>query len=464
MDLTTEFNILGKWFLPYKEHQSCFGELGYSFSGGLQLKIFGSLTGTEHILKSKHNFVIDCIWGKTEDGKCVTALSAFGQEFGSDGLIQSRYILEYVCLSSTHFLTIETDQFDLVSLNFNCSESFFSSLYNRIKRKERDGNGNIQTLQHEGTHPKEIYRDGIFDASLFFDYTSSFSHTKSAEFSFSQTVYLNSTFNSPLPFEEAVTYSKNIRALFSFFSVSKVFIKKFSIRERESKEIFAVLFFQENKANIEKLGLGDLLLQYREMEGEFEQSFKWWVSNKEYVTYGLSLYQQFVYSIGLTSVQKFLNIVFALETLHATFFDGKNFTDDEYRTFKNQKKLFQMDELFRARFNECISNFNTMSFKKRIQELFELNRQLMGEYIDNIDDFASKVRDQRNYYAHKHSIEGMNLIPLEHLDYYVFMCKLIFDVTLLKLIGISENNVKTVLNRDFIFGYYKEKKPTSNVS
>ena len=65
------------------------------------------------------------------------------------------------------------------------------------------------------------------------------------------------------------------------------------------------------------------------MDGEFEKVFKWWIDHKEYVTYGLSLYQQFVYSIELTSVQKFLNIVFALETLHATFFDKKNFTDEE---------------------------------------------------------------------------------------------------------------------------------------
>jgi hypothetical protein len=459
VDLTKEFTVEGKWSLPHQLQQFCYGEFSYSFSRGLELKIFGSLIGTDTILKAQSNFIIDCIWGITKEGKCITILKALGQEFGSNALIQSKFALEYACLSSTHFINPETDHFDFISLNFNCSESFFSSLYTGIKIGDRDGLGNMKTLQYERAHPKEIYENDTLKASLFFNYSSSFSHTKSAEFAFSQKVYLNTEFKSQLSFKKSMIYGKNIRALFSFFSRIKIFIKEISVRENESKENFEILFFQENKTTIEKLGVADLVLQYREMNGEFEEVFKWWINHYEYVTYGLSLYQQFVYASELTSVQSFLNIVFALETLHRTFFDKRYFLAEEYETFKREKGKFQMSEIFRDRFNECIGHFNELSFKKRVQDLFELNKQLIHEYIDDIDDFASKIRNQRNYYAHKHSVEKANLIPAEHLDYYVFMCKLIFDAAFLKTIGISEKNIKLALKRDFIFQYFKSKKP-----
>ena len=137
----------------------------------------------------------------------------------------------------------------------------------------------------------------------------------------------------------------------------------------------------------------------------------------------------------------------------------QNFSSEEYESFKKQAGMFKIDELFQNRFKECIGQFNELSFKKRIQDLFEMNRRLINDYIDNIDDFSSKVRNQRNYYAHSHSIERANLIPLEHLEYYTFMCKLIFDTALLKIIGISEKNIELMIKRDFIFRHYKGKKP-----
>jgi hypothetical protein len=459
MDLTKEFNIEGKWFLPSKNEEFCYGELSYSFNGGLQLNLFGSLIGTKSVFDAKNNFIIDCIWGITDDGNRITILNAVVQEVGSSDLIKSEITVEYACISSTHFLTLETDKFDLVSINFNCSESFFSSLYSGISVKEWSEKGEMKTLQYQRANPKEIFKNNLLTTSLFFNYSSSFSHSRDTEFAFYQKVYLNSEFNDPLLFKKAISFGKDLRSLFSFFSRFKVFIKELLLREQESKEYFEVLFFQENKTNIKKLTVGDLIIQYKELNGEFEEVFKWWMNNSEYVTYGLSLYQQFVYSSGHTSVQKFLNIAFALETLHSTFFDKKNFSKEEYQVFKAQVKDFQMTEIFRPRFQECIGHFNELSFKKRIQELFEMNRSLIKEYIDNIDDFTSKVRDQRNYYAHKHSIEKANLIPSEHLDYYIFMCKLIFDTALLKIIGVSEKNIELMLKRDFIFRHYKTKKP-----
>jgi len=459
MDVSKEFIVKGKWFLPYKENDYCYGELSYSFKNGFELFLYGSLFKTANIFETKNNIIIDCIWGNTEDGKCITILNATIQELGSSQLIRSEISLEFACISSTHFLTLETDLFDFISLNLNCNESFFSSLYNRMKIDESEGNGDIRKFIIENTPPKELFKNESQAISLNFSYNTSFSSKRATEFEFSQNVYFNTEFNSPILFKDTITHAYNIRSLFSFFSRYKVYLNKISLREKESGEYFEILFPQDNKSSIKKLSVGDLIIQYNELNGGFENVLQWWINHTEFVNYGLSLYQQLIYSSGLSSTQKFINIALALETLHSTFFDKKNFLATDYQIFKNQAENFQMDEIFKPRFRECIGNFNELSFKKRILDLCESSNNQVKSIIGNYEDFSIKIRNQRNYYAHKHSEERSNLIQPKHLDYYTFMCKAIYETVFLKIIGISDEKIELMLKRDFIFKYYKNKKP-----
>ena len=55
MDLTKEFKVIGKWFVPDSKH-FCFGELSYTFNKGLRLLLFGSLTETKNIHEAKKQF------------------------------------------------------------------------------------------------------------------------------------------------------------------------------------------------------------------------------------------------------------------------------------------------------------------------------------------------------------------------------------------------------------------------
>jgi hypothetical protein len=459
MDLTKEFKVIGKWWLPDNESNYCFGEFSYTFSKGLQLLVFGSFIGTSNIYQAKNNFILEVIRGITKDGKCITLMKAFGHEVGSNQLLQSKFTIETAAISSTHFMTPETDRFDLISINLNCSEAFFSSLYNRLAIDSFDQEGDITQLKYKKSEPKEIYKDENLNAYLFFNYSFHFAHGKPNEFEFAQSVLLNSEFPNSLLFTDTIQYGQNIKTLFTFFSTIKIFYRKLSIREKETRVNFDLLLNQGNKINIEKVDFSELLINYKELQGQFQHVFRWWINNYEYVSYGLSLYQQLIYSTNLVPTQSFLNIVFALETLHSTFFNKKNFSQEDYARFKSQKENFEMDEIFQKRFNECLASFNELSFKSRIKDLFERNRPLLSSYIDSIEDFSTKVKNQRNYLAHQHAKSRDNLIPLQNLEYYVFMCKLLFDVNFLCLIGLNQQNIELILKRDFLLNYYKERKP-----
>ena len=459
MNLSKEFTLKGKWFLPNKENDFCYGELSYSFKSDLQLSLYGSLLGTKNILTNSYTKIVDCIWGITENGKRISLLNASIQEFGSNQLIQSEATVEYACISSTHFLTPKTDLFDKISINLNCNENFFFGLYNKMSIEEIDDKQNKRKYIFESTEERDLLISDPIKISLSFIHNTRHSHTSENQFEFSQRVNINTQISAETNFQKAINYCHSIRSLFSFFSRYKVFFRSIYIREKESNEYFDVVFSQENRNDIEKISSLDLVLKYNDLNGEFEKTLEWWVSNSEFTTFGLNLYQQLIYSSGLSPEQKFLNITFALETLHSTLFSKTNFAPSEYIKFKSQSQKFEMDEVFRSRFRECIGNFNELSFKNRILELCESSCTLIKNVIVEFDEFSKKIRNQRNYYVHNHSEERSNLIKTGDLDYYTFMCKAIYESVFLSKIGLSEKSIDLMLKRDFIFNYFKSKKP-----
>src|SRR5688572_8585224 len=106
-----------------------------------------------------------------------------------------------------------------------------------------------------------------------------------------------------------------------------------------------------------------------------------------------------------------------------------------------------------------MSHFNYLSFRDRIKSMIEFNSDLIEEYIDDSDDFVNKIKSQRNYFAHKHSMPTSSLIKDEHQLYYNMMCKLIFEVTFLTLLGLKKESIRLMLKRNHVYNYYKQRKP-----
>jgi hypothetical protein len=457
MNFANKFKEKGKWWIPGNDNDKCFGELSYDPQSGLVLTFFGSLLGSKNIFRSQNNVSIKIIIGITQGGKCITLIDTFGHETGSDKLLESTFDVSYACISSTHFLTPETDQFDIISFNLNCSEAFFSRLYKTIEQEDFSTES-PKKFKYEQTDPIKVYEDYTIKSSLFFSYSFKHSWTNKDEFAFSQRVFLNSNLTSFLNFETSVSLAKNIKGMFSFFSTYIIYFNHLSIREKQSNEFFEILF-SENRKGDDRLSRGDMLICCDELAGDFEELFKWWIVNQEFTANGLSLYLQLLnYRIG-SFPQMFLSIVFALETLHSSLLDKKPFTEEQYAKFKQQKKQFTIDDMFKKRFNDCMSHFNSMSFANRLQDLISIGEDILREYIYDTNDFIQKVTSQRNYFAHNHSEPNESLIEVKYYDYYVDVCKLIFEINFLKICGVNEKNIRLILKRHFFHKYFKSKMP-----
>jgi len=464
MELTKSFKVKGKWWLPDKKDKFCLGELEFTPGQEINLRIYGSLIGTKNIHDSKANFRLEEIHGQTQDGKYISCIGAFGHETGTGILLESQFEIDYLAICSDCLLDIKSDKFTNASLHFNCSNSFFHSLYKPITQKRAKKSLKLTGFKFNETKTKDLYRDESQYCYLYFGQGSNMSKSKDDDLSFRQNVYLNLVFNNGISFKEIVDRSTNIKHLFSFFSIRKIFFTSLRLKESSTGKYFEIIFLQNNKSAIHKLSSLDLLLTYREIRPQFKKIISWWLKNDRFVQNGLSLYMQLLNVKIESPPQQFLSIVFALETMHVNLFDKPLFSKRKNDKFLNQKKKFTVDNEFKKRMNECLSHFNCMTFSMRLTSMIDKNAELFKSYIYNIPDFIRRVKRQRNYYAHDHSDPSKNLIEISDFDYFIYMCQLVYDVTFLHYIGLSKENIKLLVKKNFFFQYYKENKPSFSLS
>jgi ApeA N-terminal domain 1/Apea-like HEPN len=460
MDFTKEFKLKGKWWTPDKEKDCLYGEISYDLISGIKLKVYGSFISSKNIFTSKSNFLIPNIRGRTRDGNCITLLNSFGHETGSNHLLETTLNVEYLISNESYYLEPAKDQFEKIFIYLNCNDAFFSRLYKHLEIDKFDKEGDLESLRYIKTPPKQIFRDDNVESFLLFDYGFNYSTAGDNEFKFSQKVFINSTFKNSSDFNNSIQFSKNLKSLFIFFTENKVFFNNLRLKVEKSEIIFDVIFNQPNRKTFQNVRMIDLLCRYDDFNGSFENAFSWFMTNRDFVENGLNLYLQ-LRELKIESIpQQFLSIVFALETLHTTFFSEKPFTDDEYDRFKKQKKACEIDEQFKNRFNECLAHFNSQSFANRIYNLIERNWDLVSEYIYDKRDFVLKLKKQRNYFAHDHTNANTELIKQDDFGYFIQMCQLIYDANFLNLIGVGKNVIEKCIKSSFFNNYFKKKMPS----
>jgi hypothetical protein len=125
-------------------------------------------------------------------------------------------------------------------------------------------------------------------------------------------------------------------------------------------------------------------------------------------------------------IQSFLNLVFAVETLHNTYFYDKN-----------------------------------LNFKTRLKNLIDRISHLIGDFIYDVDDFCERIKKQRNYLAHDHSKTSKAAIPENHYSYFISTLKMIYECTFLGILGLDDARIETYLRKHFI--YEKNKQSTNEL-
>ncbi|UAY53217.1 HEPN domain-containing protein [Ferruginibacter albus] len=151
-------------------------------------------------------------------------------------------------------------------------------------------------------------------------------------------------------------------------------------------------------------------------------------------------------------------MVFAVETLHNTYFDFNLYTREENEKFKTEKKKAIKENFspeFEQRLNECLSHFSNPSFASRLRDLIQKGGILFDTYINDKDDFVRKVTKHRNYLAHNHKNSEEAAITSEEYPYFIAVLKMIFECSYLKILGFTDDQIQKMIKRNLIYNRNK---------
>ncbi|HWB28397.1 MAG TPA: HEPN domain-containing protein [Chitinophagaceae bacterium] len=257
-------------------------------------------------------------------------------------------------------------------------------------------------FSYDRKQPVDIINDDWANAYFYFKFNCSQAPALSLDFN--TCIYLDIEYQEPLSITKAVEDLHFFKDFFLLFSTRRIcFSDARVITKDEQGNKVEIDFLCRDKARPFNAvyNQADVTLQYREIENSFAGMFRNWIDNRDFNSADLALFKEVRYINFPSPVPAFLNMVFALETLHIRFFDHAPFSNDELAPYRQIKKeaLQKLDKKIKTKAEQCLSHMNTLSFAERLRELIDTNRQHLKDFIYDEDDFIKRVKNHRNFLA-----------------------------------------------------------------
>lgn len=449
-----------KWWLPNENDKGpneLYGELTYDKYEGLKLEIKGSFYKTTKVLDTKE-VNVPIIHGRRDDGTFITLINIVGREFGQNNWIYTEAKVEYALINEEGYVGLNGMKINQINFHLNCFHEFFDC-FKRIIRSKL-GESKLEFVYDE-IPPLDIVKNDKIHAYLYFSH--SFSGLNKVEFVFREKKFLNVKFTTPLTFEDAVEKIKYYRDFFAFFShqvVSYESVNVFLTDGTGDQQAFSLLFNQNIKEIHKEIQPYEILIEYGEMSHNIGVLFQNWIEQEERNKGILALYMQVAYLRFPSDISAFLNMVFAIETLHNVFFDDDIFDKAQLLRFKTERKsAFQncFSAEFHPKLSECLSHFSKPSFAQRLKDLISRNNEFISSYIKDTNEFVKVITKQRNFLAHDHSEQSKSVITARDYQYHTTMLKLIFEISFLGQAGLEVSQISTMINRNLTYNFYKRR-------
>jgi len=410
-----KFVMKVKWWLPENSgKQEVYGELHYEPNGKFIAILEDSLFGTKNIHESDHNISLPLVYGMDKDMQCISLVNVIASEFGRTGWITMELYPEYVLIGKGRHFAVE----NMGVMNFNFCLNGFGSFFRGYKNRLVPDHSADEKLSFHYSQPKAIEIIDDEEKNIYFYFSHQYSglnEIATGSFTFKERIYLNISWRTPKHLNEFVKQLKFYSDFFRFFSqeiLSLDHVNLFVQGEEDDKPGFRFIYKQHSDFVGKTPSSFHALLSYKEIQDDLSAIMKNWIEQRDFVMGGLSLYMQTMYARFHTPAQLFLNLVFAIETFHKTFFSNKTYLSD------------------------------------RLLELISQNETILQHYDLDKQEFAEKVNKQRNYLAHNHSLEDHSLISVDEYKPINTFLKMIFELSFLRQIGVSETLLEKMIKRN----------------
>lgn len=474
-----DLEFWGTWLLPHKRDDRVFGQLTFSNSSGLSLKLHGAFQPSD-FKETIDEYNMDrprirypIILGVTTENKLETlydctrvgSTTHFGQNTQDQVLtvFEEQYHVEFMFLD-VHFLNPAELKFHKVDIHFR-DFAYWAGLSGFHMDWLHDEQGHLQKFDLSFEYP-DIVEGYVTDGKILVtsSFHGSFHHPLKP--SVSQTTYMQIELRSALTvsywLSDYVYYIQNLLSLATtkphpvtnLFAYSKGKTEK--LPDGRSKEIKIPVVFRQRyywPRREENSHPGCMLFSLKDIKDEFGDMLRRWRQISDPKEFGgiCDLFFSIIYSPSIYLPHEFLNVVIAAESYHRRRFNRTALPTDEF----NKRK----DTIINSVPEECqdwiTGQFqfrNDLPFPQRIGDMIDFSAPVVMPLIANKDYFIDKVKNTRNFLAHNireledKAAQGLELRWItQTLTYMIHTC-------LLAELGISPERCAELFPRHEDYG------------
>ena len=199
----------------------------------------------------------------------------------------------------------------------------------------------------------------------------------------------------------------------------------------------------------------DLLLKCSDLAGHVEPVLSRWMECSDDLKTVRVLYLSALYGEHTYIENKFLSICQAAEVFHRRFRGGEYM---DSATYENEilpllisriptDLMAELAEVMRQRFEYL----NEFSLGKRLWELVSENKDIIVELVPEIREVIRAIVAARNRFTHFSPKQGHSDISGEKILYYVYVLRMIVDLSVLKEVGVPPEVLRKAVTESELY-------------
>lgn len=192
----------------------------------------------------------------------------------------------------------------------------------------------------------------------------------------------------------------------------------------------------------------NMFFGYGNVADQLEEILTKWLENYEISKPAFNLY--FAYRSGGHKYLegKFLSLAHGIEVLHRRRSEEKQMPEEKFSELVGNILEVIRDSEQRRWIEEKLKYANELSLRKRIKQMIKPFKDLFGNSKKR-NSFIGKVVDTRNYLTHYDSSLENKAASVEDLWKLCLKLEALFQLHFLRLIGIDDNAIKSMVNKSF---------------
>lgn len=196
----------------------------------------------------------------------------------------------------------------------------------------------------------------------------------------------------------------------------------------------------------------EMFFSLNDISDELDVCVKNWFEKAEDLKPIYDLYFGAIYNTNMYLEHSFLSFIQAIESYHRRMHDGKYLTDNDYENvYQTLLEVIPRPPVNDDHYQSLRSRIyygNEYSLRTRLKNLFKDYEDLLNILIDDKNKFIDNIVNLRNYLTHydKNLEERVKNGP--NISILTQKMKFIVEVCLLVEIGISNDKIRELINRD----------------